>query len=213
MEKILFINACMRGKEISRTYKLCQIFLKEYTAQREYGFTEVDLNDKPLQNFDGKAVMHRDKLIDSGSLNDDIFLSANLFARADTILVGAPYWDLSFPAILKTYIEHVSVRNITFRATAVGVEGICKAKILIYITTAGGKIGKSDFGSEYFRGLCEFYGIKNFKSISAQALDLETSNPGLIMSEAGKRAAAVAKEIRLSSGEKSPWPLKSSMAI
>ena len=28
MKKILFVNACMRGAEQSRTWKLCQSFLK-----------------------------------------------------------------------------------------------------------------------------------------------------------------------------------------
>ena len=29
--------------------------------------------------------------------------------------IGAPYWDLSFPAALKIWVEHMYVRNLTFR--------------------------------------------------------------------------------------------------
>ena len=37
--------------------------------------------------------------------------------KADEIVIGAPYWDLSFPAALKVYIEHVSVCDIAFHYT------------------------------------------------------------------------------------------------
>ena len=33
MERILFIDACLRGPEQSRTYGLCRHFLEEYTTR------------------------------------------------------------------------------------------------------------------------------------------------------------------------------------
>lgn len=59
------------------------------------------------------------------------------FAEADEIVIGAPYWDLSFPAALKIYIEHAAVMGVTFHYTEEGrCEGLCRAKHLTYITTA-----------------------------------------------------------------------------
>ena len=40
---------------------------------------------------------------------------AKQFAGADTIVIAAPFWDLSFPAILKTYIENIYVTGIVSR--------------------------------------------------------------------------------------------------
>jgi len=180
MEKILFVNACMRGSEISRTHKLCRSYLKENT------FEEVDLTKNILACLDGEAIINRDKLIDSGKTDDEIFRYAWQFAQAEKIIIGAPYWDLSFPAALKTYVEHVFVRGITFKNTPTGIEGLCRAKKLIYITTAGGYIKNANHGAEYFRSLCEFFGIPQFETFHAEGLDIETNNPNDIMKEAEK---------------------------
>lgn len=36
---------------------------------------------------------------------DPLLLPAREMARADLVVVGAPYWDLGFPAALKVYLE------------------------------------------------------------------------------------------------------------
>jgi FMN-dependent NADH-azoreductase len=164
---LLFVNACMRGAEISRTHKLCREFLRG----RE--FEEVDLTKKIPPCLDGDAIKNRDALIDSGDLNHDAFALARQFARAEEILIGAPYWDLSFPAALKAYVENICVRNITFKTTATGVAGICRAKKLTYISTAGGFIKNANFGADYFRALCGFFGIPNFENFFNDALDIQ----------------------------------------
>ena len=182
MEKILFVNACMRGLEVSRTHKLCRVFLKEYAAVQPLFELEVaDLTKAPPLCLDKIAVMARDNLIDAGKEGHDMFRLSHQFAKADKIIVGAPYWDLSFPAALKTYVEHISVRNVTFENTDRGVVGLCRARKLIYITTAGGYIKNANFGAEYFRGLCEFFGIGQFETFYAEGLDIATNDPEVLM--------------------------------
>ena len=193
MEKLLFINACMRGPALSRTDSLCRIFLEEYKAAgHDFELEEVDLSAEIPPCFDMEALIRRDRLIDADKTDDAIFYHARQLANADKILVGAPYWDLSFPAALKAYVEHVSVRNITFRNTPTGVSGLCKAKKLLYITTAGGYIEAFDLGSEYFRGLCTFYGIGQFESLRVEGLDIETNDPAAIMTDATQKVKLAA---------------------
>jgi FMN-dependent NADH-azoreductase len=43
----------------------------------------------------------RDFLIKNRKYNHEIFDYAKQFVEADMILIAAPYWDLSFPEILK----------------------------------------------------------------------------------------------------------------
>ena len=45
--------------------------------------------------------------------------------EADTVVIAAPFWDLSFPAILKKYIEAVTVAGITFRYSDQGHRSVC----------------------------------------------------------------------------------------
>ena len=196
MKKVLFINACIRNPEISRTYRLCRNFLDEY-ADLNPGFSldEVDLTKATLPFFDDAAITRRNRLIDEGKTDDAIFRYAKQFALADRIVIGAPYWDLSFPAILKAYVEHISCRNITFCNTPTGISGLCKAEKLVYITAVGGYIEhQANLGVEYIRSLCEImYGIELFEAVYVEGLDIEPNDPVEIMRDAIKKTKLAAR--------------------
>ena len=108
--------------------------------------------------------------------------------KSDTIVFSAPYWDLSFPAILKTYIENINVNGITFSYSDKGYPvSLCKAKKLIYITTAGGPIISDEFGFGYIKSLAKnFYGISDIVYIKAEGLDVYGANIEDILAKAKK---------------------------
>ncbi|MFQ9179571.1 MAG: NAD(P)H-dependent oxidoreductase [Eggerthella lenta] len=84
-----------------------------------------------------------------------------------------PYWDLSFPAAFKTYLEHVSVCELTFHYTEdARCEGICKAKRITYITTCGGFVEGANFGYEYIVGIAKMFGIPEVRFVAAEGLDI-----------------------------------------
>ena len=85
------------------------------------------------------------------------------------------YWDLSFPAVLKAYLEQINIVPITFEYTPEGIpQGLCKCRKLYYVTTAGGYIISEDFGYGYVRELAKtFYGIPETVLIKAEGLDIE----------------------------------------
>ena len=117
-----------------------------------------------------------------------MFKYAKQFASADVILISAPYWDLSFPAILKTYFENINVNGITFSYSEKGYPvSLCKAKKLIYITTSGGPIISDDFGFGYIKSLAKnFYGIADIAYIKAEGLDIFGANIQEILEKAKK---------------------------
>ena len=133
---ILFVNACVRG-ERSRTLVLCRSYLG---ARKRAGalVREVNLEQMHLLPLSESKVAFRSQLARRGVFEDDIFDFAQQFADADEVVIGAPYWDLTFPASLKAYIEHVSVDGITFRFTPEAhYEGLCRASRITYVTTSG----------------------------------------------------------------------------
>ena len=152
---ILFVNACVRKD--SRTDRLARHLLKKL----EGPVTELRLGEVSFPTADENFLARRDALLAEGKLEDPFFEPARQFAEADTIVIAAPYWDLSFPAVLKRYLEQINVVGITFRYTPAGVpEGLCRAKELIYVTTAGGDFVPDEYGFGYVRALAiSFYGI------------------------------------------------------
>ena len=98
-------------------------------------------------------------------------------------MIAAPYWDLSFPSVLRIYLEHTTVTGLTFRYSETGVPvGLCKAKRLIYVTTAGGPIGDRNFGFDYVKALAStFYGIADIVCFQAENLDIWGADvPGIL---------------------------------
>ena len=165
---ILFINACVRKQ--SRTKALADEFL----AKRQEKFVEVRLEDINFPTVDEEFLKRRDHLIDSGAFDAPEFALARQFAEADEIVIAAPLWDLSFPAALKRYFEVINVIGVTFGYTEQGdVQGLCKAKKLTYITTAGGWYFPEEFGFGYVKALCQrFYGIEDVELIKKTGLDV-----------------------------------------
>ncbi|MBQ9954427.1 MAG: NAD(P)H-dependent oxidoreductase [Eggerthellaceae bacterium] len=183
----LFVNACIRG-ERSRTLRLCREYLEGLEDVQEVNL--VDLKLPALYDVD--FVDHRAKLEADGKLDDPMFDLAKQFAEADEIVIGAPYWDLSFPAALKVYIEHVSVCEVTFHYTEDSrCEGLCKAKRLVYLTTGGGPVKPTNFGYEYLCGIAKMFGIPETAFACAEFLDVVGIDVEAKMAEALEEVAAL----------------------
>ena len=110
---------------------------------------------------------------------------AKQFANADVIVIGAPYWDLMFPAVLKNYFEKITVNGLTFAYGENGIPmGLCKGKKLIYVTTSGGPI-IYNFGYDYVSAIAKnFYGINDVQLIKAEGLDVYGADVLQIMEKA-----------------------------
>ena len=177
---ILFINACVRGE--SRTKKLAEKLLEKLNRPVE----EVRLEEINFPIVDEDFLNMRDRLISEGSLDIPVFKLARQFSEAETIVIAAPYWDLSFPAVLKQYFEQVNVVGITFRYTEEGIpEGLCKADRIFYVSTAGGGYAPTEFGFGYVKALAQgYYGIGAVRLIEAVGLDIYGADVEAILEEA-----------------------------
>ena len=169
---ILFINACVRN--CSRTKRLVDHLLKVlHEKQDGQVVEELRLMDVEFPRVDQDFITHRDALISAGRFDDPLFTLARQFAVADTIVIAAPYWDLSFPAMLKQYFEQINVLGVTFEYMNGVPHGLCKGNRLYYVTTAGGLIYTDEYGFGYAKGLAQnFYGIPDVIGFKAESLDI-----------------------------------------
>jgi FMN-dependent NADH-azoreductase len=196
MEKrILFINACVR--EESRTLSLCKAFLEAVQKKNMYTVEELRLEDIGLRPFTVSMLQEREEQLAGPDRNIGLLRQAVKFSQANYILIGAPYWDLSFPSALKVYFEHVSVNGICFRYDENGHPiGLCQAEGLLYITTAGGYIGPYDTGWRYVDGLCgALFGIPNRKMVAAEGLDIYGNDVDAILEVARRQVLQLSEEL------------------
>ena len=163
----LYINCCVR--EESRTDRLARVVLKKLGGD----FTELKLYEESLKPLDRETLSRRTALIEQGDYSDKLFDCAKQFAGADTIVIAAPYWDLSFPAPLKNYIENIYVTGIVSEYAENGMpRGLCRAKELYYVTTAGGPYDPT-YSYGYIESLAKsFFGIPTTHLVKAEMLDI-----------------------------------------
>ena len=178
--RILFVNACVR--EGSRTLILARRVLSHLEGE----VTEFNLEALDLRPLTRESLARREALLAAGDRSDPMLAPALAFAAADEVVLAAPYWDLSFPASVKTWIEHINCIGLTF---AYGSDdqpyGLCRAKRLFYVMTAGGPILPANSGWAQMKELCEtFYGIPETVLFSAEGLDLRGADPTAIVNDA-----------------------------
>lgn len=191
-KRILLVNACVRsgvrdGEKVeeSRTMELARHLLGKLDGIVE----EIDIEKEKIKPLTYKEMSKRMAATDAGKLDLPMMKYAWQFSEADEIVIAAPYWDLSFPAILKAYFEQITVSGITFKNEGDGTyTKLCKAKKLYYVTTAGGQIFTPNHGYEYVRDLVgTFYGIDDTEFFSAEMLDVDGMDIEKIMAEAKKK--------------------------
>ena len=179
---ILFINACVR--KASRTRELAGYVLGLMSDEVK----ELRLEDIRFPEVNDGFISRRNELAATGDFSEPFFGYAKDFAAADTIVIAAPFWDLSFPACLKQYIEQICVSGITFTYKDNRPVSLCRAKKLIYVTTSGGPVYSYEYGYGYIKALAEsFLGIEDIGLVSAEGLDIYGADADSILTEAKNR--------------------------
>lgn len=174
--KLLFVDCCISQRENdSRTRKLAEAFLKAFQENRP----EAEIQTVPpeamlaLKPYDAAMLDERDALASVGAWDAPVFSLARQFRAADQIVVAAPFWDLSFPAALRTYIEYVSANGLTYHYEADGCHGDCRAERLAYLTSGGDFEREDSVGVLYWRQLCAMFGVGQFDYVFAGGLDID----------------------------------------
>jgi len=193
MEKLLFIDGCIsqRGPE-SRTQRLVRAFLEEYEKAHPDAFvTMTRVDELDLRPLTPGELDQRDRRAQAGDFSGLEFSFARSFQSADKIVVAAPFWDLTFPAALRVYIEHISVCGLCYHYEADGCHGDCRASRLLYLTTGGDFEKPDSLGVLYWKQLAEMFGIPRFDYVFAGGLDVDPANAPEAMASACETARAL----------------------
>lgn len=169
MKRLLFIDVCIR-KDDSRTRYLALPIIERLKSK--YEVTAINLYDTDITPVTAARYNERAHY---GPADEDVYF-ARLFAEADRIVIAAPFWDMSFPSILKVFFEHISLPDITFvNNPDNSTKGNCKAEKLLYITTRGMEIptgGSLDQATSYLKALGWLWGIPEILTVAAYGMDV-----------------------------------------
>jgi FMN-dependent NADH-azoreductase len=197
MSKLLYVKANPKNDTDSRTFRISESFIEMY--KNLHPKDEIITLDLYKGNVDFLSIesvnMHKPA---PGQYRDHPVLKyAYQFAEADKYVFAEPLWNLGIPAILKAYIDYISVTGITFTYTAEGPKGLCSNKKAVNITSRGGAYSEGymatlEMGDKYLRTILGFLGICDFTTIAAEMLDVIGVNVEDILNKTIDQAKEIA---------------------
>ena len=192
--KLLYVDCCISQRgEGSRTAQLAKAYLEAFCAKHpDWEVERVDVAALELAPLTAQLLDMRDALARKGEFSHEIFALARTFAAADAVVVAAPFWDLSYPAQLKLYVEYISANGLCYHYTDRGCQGDCRARELVYLTSGGDAEGAQSVGVLHFRQLSAMFGIPRFDYVFAGGLDIDPAKTALLLEAACEKARALA---------------------
>lgn len=167
MKKLLYIDACIRDG-MSRTKRIATPIVE--ALKQKYEVQTLVINDLDLSIVKKELITKRN----NGVIDPQVMSWAESVRDADRIVIAAPFWDMSFPAALKNFLELCSIFDVTFKSDEKTCYGNCKAEKMLYITTRGMDISTGDVleqGTPYLKAISWLWGIGPMQVISAQNMD------------------------------------------
>lgn len=167
MQKLVFIDACVRQSD-SRTLRIAEPIVS--ALSKRYKVTRYDLPDMDIVPLNPGLFEERSV----GEIPGWAMEAAQSIAAADRIVIAAPFWDMSFPAVLKCFFEQTSLFDVTFTDTGKTCQGLCKAPKVLYITTRGMDISTCDpreQATPYLKALGSLWNLGKLTTIAAQNMD------------------------------------------
>lgn len=198
--KLLRIDSSARRNSVSRqlTQKFVEIWKKENPSgeviERDLATTSL-----PLITDEWTHAAHSDLLALTPAQRETLAVSDTLIEEllaADTIVIGAPMYNLTVSAPLKGWIDQIVRIGRTFLYGAAGPQGVLTNKKVIVLTSRGGAFrpgtptAQFDHQEPYLRHILGFIGLTDITFIHA-----ENQKPGDLAEPA--RAAAI-EQLQLS---------------
>ncbi len=169
MDNLLVIDACVRQRD-SRTLRIAEPIIEALKPRFKhfirYNLPEMDC----IGPLTPKAFADRG----DGNIPEWAKEAATRIRQASAIVIAAPFWDMSFPAVLKCFFEQVSLFDITFTDNGETCVGLCQKAPVIYITTRGMDIptgSPREQATPSLKALASLWGLGEITTIAASNMD------------------------------------------
>ncbi len=203
--KLLRIDSSARRNSISRqlTQKFVEIWKKENPGG-EVIDRDLAITSLPLITDEWMLAAHSDLAALTPAQRETLSISDTLvdeLLAADTIVIGAPMYNLTVSAPLKAWIDQIVRAGRTVLWSASGAEGVLKGKKVVVLTSRGGSFrpgtptAQYDHQEPYLRHILGFIGLTDVTFIHA-----ENQKPGELAEPS--RSAAI-EQLQIAAGSRS----------
>ncbi|GGG95935.1 FMN-dependent NADH-azoreductase [Staphylococcus pragensis] len=206
MTKLLYIIAHPLDELASNSMAAGKAFTDAY---KENHFNDevkhIDLFKEDIPMIDKDVLTGWGKLRNGDELTSDEQQKVNRlseildeFLAADKYVFVSPMWNLSFPPVLKAYIDAISIAGKTFKYTAEGPQGLLTDKKALHIQSRGGYYTEGpdaevESGDRYLRNIMTFLGVPSYETIIIEGHNAEPEKTEEIKAASIAEAKELAK--------------------
>ncbi|MEG9298505.1 FMN-dependent NADH-azoreductase [Mangrovibacillus sp. Mu-81] len=181
MTKVLYITAHPHDDTQSFSMAAGKAFIDTYKeANPSHNVVAVDLYKEDIPQIDadvfsGWGKLQTGKGFEELSDNEKAKVGrltelVDQFVDADKYIFVTPFWNFSFPPVMKAYIDSVSVAGKTFKYTEHGPVGLLTDKKALHIQARGGiysegPAAQMEMGHRYLDIMMQFYGVPSFEGL------------------------------------------------
>lgn len=181
MTKVLYITAHPHNHTQSYSMAAGQAFIDTYkNVNPNDEVVHIDLYKEnipqiDLDVFNGWGKLQTGKAFDELSADEKAKVGrlselCEQFVSADKYVFVTPMWNLSFPPVMKAYIDAVCVAGKTFKYTEQGVVGLLNDKKALHIQARGGvytegPAAQMEMGHRYLNTMMQFFAVPSFEGL------------------------------------------------
>ncbi|QDW99900.1 FMN-dependent NADH-azoreductase [Staphylococcus chromogenes] len=178
MSKLLYITAHPLDELVSNSMAAGTAFIESYKENHpEDEIVHIDLFKDYIPFIDGDVFSGWGKLQNGEALTSEeekkvsrLNELSDQFISADKYVFVTPMWNLSFPPVMKAYIDSVAVAGKTFKYTSEGSVGLLTDKKALHIQSRGGYYNEGpakdlEHGDSYLRAMMTFFGVPTYENV------------------------------------------------
>ncbi|WP_283750125.1 FMN-dependent NADH-azoreductase [Bacillus cereus] len=209
MTKVLFITANPNSAEGSFSMAVGETFIEAYKNEHPQDeVVTIDLFNTTVPAIDADVFAAWGKFaagegFETLSENQQQKIAAmnnNLetFMHADRYVFVTPMWNFSYPAVVKAYLDNLSIAGKTFKYTENGPVGLLEGKKALHIQATGGVYSEGayasmDFGRNHLNAVLGFMGVSDTEYIAVEGMNANPEKAQDIKEEAIVNARELAK--------------------
>ncbi|MFJ7728578.1 FMN-dependent NADH-azoreductase [Neobacillus sp. NPDC097160] len=181
MEKVLYITAHPHDETQSFSMAAGKAFIETYKEVNPNDeIVHIDLYKENIPHLDTDVFSGWGKL-QSGKEFEELSVEekakvgrlnelSEQFISGDKYVFVTPLWNLSFPPIMKAYIDSIAVAGKTFKYTEQGPVGLLTDKKALHIQARGGIYSEGpaaevEMGHRYLNVIMNFFGVPSFEGL------------------------------------------------
>lgn len=209
MATVLYITAHPLTEAESFSLKVGKAFLDAYReAAPDDQIVRLDLYHMDIPLLDAAVLRGQSQLREGATFAQlpadaqrkisRLTELADQFVAADKYVFVTPFWNLSFPPMMKAYIDAICVAGKTFKYTETGAIGLLKNKRALHIQARGGVYSEGpaaqmEFGHRYLEALLHFFGIDDVEALIIEGHAHHPERADQILADALRRAPEAAR--------------------